>query len=109
MHTWQQLWLMRFLLGVAEGGMYPATLILLSHWFPRTERARANAWLSTALPAIAGASAPFSGWLLDRWNWRVMLMVEGALPLIWLIVWLVAIYDYPRQAPWISTEERTIS
>jgi MFS family permease len=105
-HTWQQLWVMRFLLGVAEGGMYPATLILLSHWFPRSERARANAWLSTALPLSLAASAPFSGWLLDRWNWRVMLMVEGALPLIWLVVWLVGIYDYPRQAPWISTEER---
>ena len=106
-HTWQQLWVMRLLLGVAEGGMYPATLILISHWFPRTERARANAWFSTALPLSMVVSAPFSGWLLDRWNWRVMLAGEGALPLIWLVIWITGIYDYPRQAPWISAEERT--
>jgi MFS family permease len=103
--SWEELWVMRFLLGVAEGGMYPATLVLLSHWFPHGERARANAWFSLALPLSLVASSPLSGWLLDRWNWRVMLIVEGAFPLVWLVVWLALIYDYPRQAPWISREE----
>jgi MFS family permease len=103
--TWQQLWVMRLLLGVAEGGMYPATLVLLSHWFPRKERARANAWFSVALPLSLVISAPLSGWLLDRWNWRVMLVAEGALPLLWVLLWRAIIYDYPRQAPWISPEE----
>ncbi|MBO0746285.1 MAG: MFS transporter, partial [Candidatus Dormibacteraeota bacterium] len=32
----------RFLLGVTEGGVWPATLVLLAHWFPQDERARAN-------------------------------------------------------------------
>ena len=42
---------MRFLLGVAEGGVWPATVVLLSHWFPRAERARANAYWMLCLPA----------------------------------------------------------
>ena len=36
----------------------------------------------------------------------MMLIVEGSFPLVWLLVWLARIYDYPRQAPWISREER---
>jgi len=43
---------------------------------------------------------------VGRWNWRVMLAVEGAFPLLWVLVWVLCIYDYPRQAPWISAEER---
>lgn len=104
--SYGELWVMRLLLGVAEGGMYPATLILISHWFPRRERARANSLFSIAVPLSLAASAPLSGWLLDRWNWRVMLAVEGALPLVWVLIWIWGIYDYPRQAPWISPQER---
>jgi sugar phosphate permease len=105
-HSGSQMWVMRFLLGVAEGGMYPATLVLISHWFPRKERARANSLFSVAIPISLIVSAPLSGWLLDRWNWRVMLAVEGAFPLLWVLAWILCIYDYPRQAPWISAEER---
>jgi MFS family permease len=105
-HSWQQMWVMRLLLGVAEGGMYPATLVMISHWFPRKERARANSLFSIAVPISLIIAAPLSGWLLDRWNWRVMLAVEGALPLLWLLFWISFIYDYPHQAPWISERER---
>jgi MFS family permease len=104
--SWQQMWVMRLLLGVAEGGMYPATLVMISHWFPRKERARANSLFSIAVPISLIIAAPLSGWLLDRWNWRVMLAAEGALPLLWLVFWISFIYDYPRQAPWISERER---
>ena len=86
--------------------MYPATLVLISHWFPRKERARANSLFSIAIPISLIVSAPLSGWLLDRWNWRVMLAVEGAFPLLWVLAWILCIYDYPRQAPWISAGER---
>ena len=30
-----QLLIARFLLGIAEGGIWPAILVLISHWFPR--------------------------------------------------------------------------
>jgi sugar phosphate permease len=54
------------------------------------------------LPLSLVVSSPLSGWLLDAWNWRVMLIVEGAFPLIWVVIWITVIHDYPRQAPWIS-------
>lgn len=104
--TWQELRVMRFLLGVAEGAVWPVTLVLLSHWFPRNERARANALWMVCLPLAVVVSSPLSGWILDHWNWRIMLVSEGALPFFWLIIWEAVIYDRPRDAKWISQTER---
>src|ERR1019366_9275442 len=104
--TWQQFWVMRLLLGVAEGGVWPAVLVLLSHWFPRGERARANAYWMLCLPVAVILSSPLSGWILGRWNWRVLLIAEGALPFFWLVIWWAFIDDYPQQASWISPGER---
>ena len=42
--TYQQLLIFRFLLGVGEGGVWPATVVLLSNWFAPEERARANGY-----------------------------------------------------------------
>ena len=102
---WQQFRAMRLLLGVAEGGVWPAVLVLLSHWFPQGERARANGYWMLCLPVAVIVSSPLSGWILGHWNWRVLLISEGALPFLWLIIWWVFIDDYPRQARWISSEE----
>src|SRR5215471_1366209 len=104
--TWREFWVMRLLLGVAEGGVWPATLVLLSSWFPRAERARANAYWMLCLPVAVILSSPLSGWILGHWNWRVLLISEGALPFLWLVVWWYFISDHPHQARWISTDER---
>jgi sugar phosphate permease len=104
--TWRQFWVMRFLLGVAEGGVWPAVLVMLSHWFPRAERARANAYWMLCTPVAVVISSPLSGWILGRWDWRVLLVAEGALPFVWLLVWNWFINDHPHQAQWISPQER---
>jgi sugar phosphate permease len=104
--TYHELLVLRLLLGVAESGVFPATLILLSHWFSRTERARANAIWLLCLPGAVILSSPFSGWMLDHWGWRVMLVAEGALPLAWLAIWLAFIQDHPADVRWLSPAER---
>jgi len=98
---------MRFLLGVAESGVFPATMVLLANWFPRSERARANAYWTLCQPLAIAASAPFTGWLLGVYGWQKMLILEGLLPFLWLPVWWFGIRDHPREAGWISTEERS--
>jgi MFS family permease len=104
--TYRELLLMRLLLGVAESGVYPATLILLSHWFTRSERARANALWLLCLPGALIVSSPISGWILDHWSWRAMLVAEGSLPFLWLAIWLAFIQDHPRDATWLPEAER---
>ena len=55
---------LRFLLGVCEGGVWPATLILLSKWFPLNERARANSYWMMCIPLASIIMSPLSGWIL---------------------------------------------
>src|SRR5229473_4887625 len=104
--TYHELLALRLLLGVAESGVHPATLILLSHWFSRAERARANAFWLLCLPGAVILSSPFSGWVLDHWNWRVMLVAEGLLPFLWLAIWLICVQDHPGEASWLPKSER---
>ena len=104
--SFRQFEVMRFFLGVAESAVFPATLVLLANWFPRAERARANnGWLLCQPLAVAG-SAPITGWLLGMYGWRLMLMFEGLLPFLFLPVWWFCIRDHPREAKWISDEEK---
>jgi MFS family permease len=105
--TFHQFEVARFLLGAAESSVFPATVVLLAHWFPQAERARANALWNLCQPLAVAASAPVTGWLLGAYGWQTMLVLEGALPLLWLPIWWYFIRDHPREAPWISTEERT--
>jgi len=103
--TFRQFEVMRFMLGVAESGVFPATLVLLANWFPRSERARANAYWTLCQPLAVAASAPLTGWLLGAYGWQKMLILEGMLPFLWLPVWWFCIRDHPREAKWIAADE----
>jgi len=104
--TERQFQIARLLLGVAEGGVFPATLVLLTNWFAKAERAQANAYWMLCQPLAIILSAPISGWILGRWDWRVLLIAEGALPFVWLVVWTLGIEDHPEQARWLNPSER---
>jgi len=104
--TFRQFEAARFFLGIAESGVYPATLVLLANWFPRSERARANAYWNLCQPLALVASAPATSLLLGAYGWRLTLVLEGLLPLLWLPLWWFCIRDHPREAKWISAEER---
>jgi MFS family permease len=104
--TFYQFEIARFLLGVSESCVFPATLVLLAHWFPSAERARASALWNLCQPLAVVASAPITGWLLGAYDWRTMLILEGALPFVWLPIWWFFISDRPRDAKWISAEEK---
>jgi sugar phosphate permease len=106
-HTFDQLVIVRFFLGVAEGGIWPAVLVLISHWFPVQERARAYGFWMANLAISSIITQPLSGWIVSASDWRTLFMVEGALPfIIALPLWLIFIRDRPREAPWCSPAER---
>ena len=102
----EQFLVARFVLGVFEGGVWPAVLVLLASWFPLRERARANALWMACLPVSSVIMAPLSGVLLDHYSWRTVLVIEGVPPILWAIVWFFAVADSPKKATWISAAER---
>ncbi len=54
----------RLLLGVAESLIFPSMLILLTHWFTRAERSRANAILILGNPVTVTWMAAVTGYLI---------------------------------------------
>lgn len=104
--TFRQFEVMRFMLGLSESAIFPATTVLLTQWFPRTERARANSLWLLCQPLALVASAPITGKLLDLYGWQTMLFLEGSLPLVWLPIWWFFIRNHPSEVSWISTDER---
>ena len=65
----QQLYVIRFLLGVAEAGFFPGIVLYLTYWFRQREQAQAMALFMAALPVTSILGAPLSGLILDQLNW----------------------------------------
>jgi sugar phosphate permease len=101
-----QLLIVRFVLGVVEGGVSPATMILLTKWFPLGERSRANALWYLCIPVASIVTGPVSGWILTHYDWRMLFVLQGAPAVIWAAIWWWLIDDSPRDAAWITPAER---
>jgi MFS family permease len=101
-----QVLILRFCIGVAEGGVWPAILTIISHWFPREERARANALFMMNTPIASIITGPLSGWILSTYSWRYLFVIEGLLALLLMMIWVPLIRDHPKDAKWLSEEEK---
>jgi ACS family tartrate transporter-like MFS transporter len=107
-----QFYVMRFLLGMAEAGFFPGAVFYLAQWFPSTMQARAVSRLylgpplgSVVMGALAGALLSLQGTLgLAGWQW--LFLVEGLLPVLLSLVFLIYLPDTPSEATWLSAEER---
>jgi MFS family permease len=104
-NAWQ-LFAMRFLLGVAEGGVYPALLTVIANWFPTKELGRANALFLMSLPLSTLITNPVSGWIVAHYDWRWLFITEGVVSLLLICIWLPLISDHPEGAKWISSAEK---
>jgi sugar phosphate permease len=92
----------RLLLGVAESLIFPSMLILLTHWFTRSERSRANAVLILGNPVTVMWMAAVTGFLIKAAGWQMTFVIEGIPSIIWAFVWLAVARDRPHQARWMN-------
>jgi sugar phosphate permease len=96
----------RLLLGVAESFVFPALLILLTRWFTRTERSRANALMILANPVTVLWMSAVTGFLIRARGWQQAFIVEGLVAVVWGGFWLGLMRDKPADAPWMSAAAR---
>lgn len=94
----------RLLLGVAESLIFPSMLILLTNWFTRTERSRANAILILGNPVTVTWMAAVTGYLIKAVGWQMTFILEGIPSVIWAFVWVLVASDKPHDASWLSEE-----
>jgi sugar phosphate permease len=98
----------RFMLGVGESAVFPSMLLLLSRWFTRAERSRANTLLMFGNPVTILWMSVVSGYLVNALGWRWMFICEGAPAIIWAFFWLHLVDDKPKDAEWLAPTEKQI-
>ena len=100
------LFCIRFLLGVVESAVMPTMIILLSRWFTRKERSRANTFLVLGNPATIIWMSILSGYLINAVGWRWMFILEGFPSVIWAFCWWRMVHDHPVEAKWLNADEK---
>lgn len=99
--------IIRFFLGVVESAVFPAMLILMTRWFTKKERSRANTFLILGNPVTILWMSIVSGYLIDIVGWRWMFIIEGAPGIIWAFFWWQLVDDKPKDAKWLSGADKT--
>jgi len=100
------LMIIRFMLGVVESAVMPAMIILLSRWFTKKERSRANTFLILGNPVTILWMSIVSGYLVNAVGWRWMFIWEGLPAIIWAFFWWRLVNDKPANATWLAEEEK---
>ena len=104
-YTFTALLIIRFLFGVGEAGAYPNATVVISKWFPKGERGRAQSFIWIA-SRIGGALAPFlSVIIMNTFGWRWVFYIFGTLGIIWVIFWNYWFKDEPREMKGIKSKE----
>ncbi len=98
------LFMMRFLVGLAEAPSFPGNARLVAAWFPARERGTASAIFNSAQYFSLVAFAPLMGWLVHEFSWRAVFWVMGALGLLAALIFQLFIHE-PDRHPAINTAE----
>jgi ACS family tartrate transporter-like MFS transporter len=111
-HSVNQLYVVRFLLGVAEAGFFPGILLYLTYWFRQREQAQAVALFMSAVPVTSILGAPVSGLILDHihWlgisSWRWLLILEGIPAIACGVLTYLLLPNRPADAKFLAQEEK---
>lgn len=110
-HTANQLYIARLVLGAAEAGFFPGVVMYLSHWFVRQDRAKATGYFMSAIPLSFIIGSPVAGWILGHhWlgleGWRWLFVLEGLPAVLLGLVAFFYLTDWPAQATWLRPQQR---
>ncbi len=110
--TAHQYYVARFLLGAAEAAFFPGLIVYLTHWFRYEDRAKAVAGLMASIAISNVIGSPVSGLILDRvhWlglpGWRWLFILQGIPAVIFGVVTLFYLTDWPADAKWLPEDEK---
>jgi sugar phosphate permease len=107
-------YVLRFFLGVAEAGLYPALMYMVTLWFAQKHRATVVGFIYLA-PAIALiVGGPMGGGLMELdsllglHGWQWMFLIEGLITMLVAILVFFKLPEVPSQATWLTPEEAQV-
>ena len=109
------LYIMRFLLGVAEAGFFPGIIVYLTYWYPDRHRGRIMSLFVIAVPIAGAFGGPLAGALMDRFHgifglhgWQWLFLIEGFPAVALGVIAYFYLQDKPEQAGWLAPEEKQV-
>jgi MFS transporter, ACS family, hexuronate transporter len=77
----------RFLLGMGEGGGFPAATRAVAECFPAGERATAMGIINAGTSVGAVVAPPLIAVIIAYSSWRWIFVLTGGLGLLWVLIW----------------------
>lgn len=103
--SFSMVFIMRIVLGVAEGPNFPAMSRSISDWLSRDERAIALSNSLVSVPIALAIGAPIVTNILAAAGWRWMFIILGIVGLAWVPVWFFTFKDHPKQSRFVNEAE----
>ena len=108
-------YVLRFLLGSFEAGLFPGVVLYLGYWFPARRRAQMVATFMTAIPLSTILGSPISGLVMASMggkagltNWQWLFILEGVPSIVVGLSALAVVADKPAAATWLSAREKQL-
>jgi ACS family glucarate transporter-like MFS transporter len=98
------LFMLRFMVGLAEAPSFPGNARIVAAWFPTAERGTASAIFNSAQYFATVLFAPLMGYIVYTFGWQHVFIVMGGIGIVFSAVWMKVIYS-PRNHPKINQEE----
>ena len=97
-----------FLLGMGEGGGFPAATKAIAEWFPAKERSTVMGVVNAGTAIGAVIAPPLIAIILTKLNWHWVFFLSGAVGLFWAAVWIRKYYS-PAAPPQLEEDRRQIT
>ncbi len=81
---------MRFLLGMGEGGAFPAATRVVSEWVPARERSTAMGFINAGTAIGSLLAPPLIGFVILHSGWRAVFFTAGGIGFLWTLWWAVS-------------------
>ncbi|NBB13636.1 MFS transporter [Pseudomonas sp. SLFW] len=98
------LFILRFIVGLAESPSFPGNSRIAAAWFPTAERGTAAGIFTSAQYFATVLFAPLMGWITFHYGWHYVFVVMGGLGMLMAAIWLKTIHA-PRQHPKVNEAE----
>jgi ACS family glucarate transporter-like MFS transporter len=97
--------LVRFLLGVGEAIIFPASNQFISRWIPTQERGIANGVIFAGVGAGAGSAPAIVTYIMVHYGWRWSFWLSALIGMLVGLVWFLAARDTPETHPSVRPPE----